>query len=237
VECQPKRKSGKKATGLDWGVETFTTVAVSDGNYQEIQNPRFLKKSLKELKAAQKELSRKKRGSQNRDKARKKVVRLHQRVANQRKNFAHQTSAQLIKENALLASEKLQVKNMTAQGGSQKKGLNREILNTAPAMFISFLKYKAEEAGIQWIDIPTKKIKPSQTCSGCGLQKRKLLSKRWHSCEKCGLQLSRDQNSARVMLNWALLGNASGREPTCWGEGALAASMNQETPSISTPVL
>jgi putative transposase len=235
VECTPVRASGKKALAFDWGVETFATLAVSDGSFDEVKNPRFLKKALKNLKSAQRSLSRKKRNSENRNDSRKRVVRLHQKIANQRKNFAHQTSAHLVKESAFIATEELDIKNMTAHGGSYKKGLNREILNTAPAMFISFLRYKAEEAHIRWTEIPTRQVKPSQTCSGCGNQEKKSLSMRLHSCEKCKLKLSRDQNSARVILNWALLGNASGWEPTCWGE-TKCVSMNQETPAIATPV-
>jgi len=233
VECNPTRSAGKKAVAFDWGVETFATLAVSDGSFEEVKNPRFLKKSLKSLRSAQRVLSKKKRNSKNRNKARKKVVQLHRKIADQRKNFAHQTSSQLVKESALIATEELQIKNMTAQGGSHKKGLNREILNTAPAMFISFLRYKAEEAHIAWTEIPTRQAKPSQTCSGCGNQEKKPLSMRSHSCDRCKLKLSRDQNSARVILNWALFGNASGREPTCWGE-TICVSLNQETPSITT---
>jgi len=236
VECEPIRTSGKAAVGFDWGVEKFATLALSGGGYDEVKNPRFLRRSLKKLKTAQKALSRKKLRSKNRNKARKKVVKLHQKVANQRKNFAHQTSAKFVKDHALIASEKLQVKSMTASGGNYKKGLNREILNTAPAMFISFLKYKAVEANTQWIEIPTRQVKPSQTCSGCGHQKKKALSERWHSCEICQLQLNRDQNSARVILNWALVGNASGWESSCWGETTSVASVNQETSAIATAV-
>jgi putative transposase len=233
VKCEPKRKSGTKAVGFDWGVETFATLANSDGSYQSVENPRFLKQSLKKLKAAQRSLSKKKMKSKNRDKARKVVVKLHQKVSDQRRNYAHQVSSQLVKDHTLIATEKLQIKNMTASGGSHKKGLNREILNTAPAMFISFLKYKAEEANTMWIEIPTRKVKPTQTCSGCAKQKKIALNIRFHHCEACGLKLTRDQNSARVILNWALVGNATGWEPSRWGDATLAASANQETPSYS----
>ena len=236
VECEPKRTSGTKAAGLDWGVETFATLAYSDGSFEEVPNPRFLRKSLNKLKSAQISLSKKKKRSKNWNNARKKLLKRHQKVSNQRKNFAHQTSSRFVKACVLMASEKLQVKNMTVKGGSRKKGLNREILNTAPAMLMSFLKYKAEEANTHWIDIPTRKVKPSQTCSGCGNQKKKPLSERLHQCERCGLKLGRDQNSARVMLNWALLGKASGREPACWGE-TICVSKNQETPPITTTVV
>jgi putative transposase len=237
VHVQAQRKSGKKAMGLDWGVETFATLALSDGSYDQIENPRHLRKALKDLKWAQKNLSRKKIGSKNRTKAKRKVVRIHQKVAHQRKEFLHQNSANLVKESGLIATEELKIKNLTAFGGSHKKGLNREILSTAPARFISMLKYKAEEAGTQWIEIPTQKIKPSQTCSRCGERQRKELSERSHACKVCGLHLTRDQNSARVSLNWALTGRPWGWEPSRCGEIAVAVSAKQETPAITTQVV
>jgi putative transposase len=210
VACQPKRTAGKMAGAFDWGVETFATIALSDGTFEKVENPRFLRKSLKKLAAEQRALSKKKPGSKNRNRARKRMAKTHQKVANQRKNFAHQQSAAMVKNLSLIGSEELDIKNMTASGGSYKKGLNREILNTAPALFISCLKYKAEEAGTQWRDIPTRKVKPSQTCSGCGHTEKKLLSERVHLCKGCHLTLGRDENSARVILNWALTGRASG---------------------------
>ncbi|WP_037367999.1 zinc ribbon domain-containing protein, partial [Salinivibrio costicola] len=85
----------------------------------------------------------------------------------------------------------------------QKAGLNREILNTAPAMTLNLLSYKAEEAGSEYVEVPTKQVKPSQTCPDCGAKKKKTLTDRWHSCD-CGCEKPRDVASAQVNLNWAL---------------------------------
>ena len=95
---------------------------------------------------------------------------------------------------------------------AQKAGLHREILATAPAMFLSMMRYKAEEAGSLFIETPTRTLKPSQRCSDCGrLPKvKKTLSERMHMCE-CGCVLTRDQNGARNNLVWAL--DHLGREP------------------------
>ena len=98
---------------------------------------------MKLLKVKQQSLSRKKRGSKNREQARKAVAKLHRKVANNRKEFLHQTTAQPIKNSSLIAVEKLQVKGMSSNGGSRKRGLNREILSAAPGMFHQMLKYKA----------------------------------------------------------------------------------------------
>ncbi|WP_025744351.1 zinc ribbon domain-containing protein, partial [Salinivibrio costicola] len=93
----------------------------------------------------------------------------------------------------------------------QKAGLNREILNTAPAMTLNLLSYKAEEAGSEYVEVPTKQVKPSQTCPDCGAKKKKTLADRWHSCD-CGCEKPRDVASAQVNLNWAL-GIQAGNQP------------------------
>ncbi|PKL75767.1 MAG: hypothetical protein CVV27_13675 [Candidatus Melainabacteria bacterium HGW-Melainabacteria-1] len=134
---------------------------------------------------------------------------------------------------------------ITAAGGSHKTGLNREILSTSPGRFHVLLKTKAEEAGLHWVEIAPRKVKPSQTCSSCGHREKKPLpqplarlrairmrtasmSQRWHHCQHCGLSLSRNENTARVILNWALTKTATGREPApC---GAESSAMKHETP-------
>jgi len=152
-------------------------------------------------------------------------------IARQREDFLHQTTANIVKEHALIAVEKLKVKAMTAAGGSSKASLNREILSTSPGRFHQLLKTKAEEARLQWMEVDPRKVKPSQTCSGCGHREKKPLSQRWHHCPKCGLFLSRDENAARVILNWALYQRVTGREPArC---GAAHAALKHETHGIA----
>ena len=133
---------------------------------------------------------------------------------------------------ALIAVEQLNIKNMTASGGSYKKGLNREILSAAPSGFHQMLKYKAEEAGIEWIEIPTRLVKPSQTCHVCGNQEKKTLATRVHSCT-CGCVCGRDENAAKVILHWALFGRATGWEPAGCGGETLVFPMKHETLSIA----
>ena len=220
---------------LDWGLETFATIAKHDGDSTGIKNPRFLKKELKQLKTKQRSLSRKKRGSNNGKKCRKAVAKLHAKVANRRKEFLHQTTAKLVKDSGYIAVEKLNVKNMSAEGGAYKKGLNREILSASPGMFHQMLKYKAEEAGIEWIEIPTRQVKPSQTCHACGRQEKKELAQRKHACV-CGAFCTRDENAAKVILNWALTGNATGQELAKWwrgGAGRLDEARNSAYSCVS----
>ncbi len=232
-ECEPERKQNAitRAIGLDWGVETFATLAHDNDEYTAIENERHMLLELDRLKQLQRDCSRKKRGSRNWSKAKQKIAALHAKIARKRHEFLHQTSARIVKENSLIAVEKLSIKGMTANGGKWKKGLNREVLSTAPGAFHGMLKYKAEEAGTRYIEVPTRKVKPSQTCSGCGKQQKKALQQRIHECP-CGIRLSRDENAARVILNWAL-DNIKGRGSALCGEIALAVSAKHETPAIA----
>jgi len=238
--CEPSRKPKtedssiiKGAVGLDWGVETFATLAHDSGKYSAVENERHLRCALGKLKQFQQNMASKKRGSRNWQKLKKQVAALHAKIARKRHEFLHQTTAQVVKHNALIAVEKLNTKAMTASGGRYKQGLNREILSTAPGAFHKMLAYKAEEAGTRYVEIPTRQAKPSQTCSGCGQRQKKALSERKHSCLACGLILSRDENAARVILNWALKRIEKGGEPARCGENPLGFSVKHETLAIA----
>ena len=221
LACAPRRNGGTDAFGLDWGVETFATLAHQNGRFSAVENPRFFAQMKAKLAAAQRHLASKAKRSTNRAKARKIVAALQRKTGNRRRDFLHQRSAKLIAATGLIATESLSIKNMTASARgtveapgrnvAQKAGLNREILATAPSTFLAMLRYKAAEAGVEFVEVPSRKVKPSQTCSGCGKQRKKPLSQRQHVCE-CGLVLSRDRNAARVNLLWALA--HTGREPT-----------------------
>ncbi len=234
VECNPLRASGTQGMGLDWGVETFATICANDEITHSIANPRFLDKpQCQKLKMLQQAVSRKpNKCSNSRRKTVAKLSAESRKIANRRKDFLHKTAASLVEQYGLIATEQLNVKGMTAAGGQHKKGLNRSILDTAPSTFLNLLKTKAEEAGSLWVEVPTRQVKPSQTCHRCGIQRKKLLSERKHHCT-CGASCSRDENAARVMLNWALVGNATGQLLSEVGSGCCLAVKNHETPPIA----
>jgi putative transposase len=212
IKCEPRRERGTQAVGLDWGVETFATLAHEDETFSAVENPRFVREAKAKLEAASQVLALKKRGSKRRKKAVCVIAEIHRRTANKRRDFLHKTSAALVVSTDLIATESLTVGGMTrsARGTvenpgrnvAQKAGLNREILSTAPSAFLAMLRYKAAEAGSKFVEINARKVKPSQTCSDCGRQRKKSLSERRHACE-CGCNLSRDENGARVNLLWA----------------------------------
>src|SRR5690606_36798635 len=117
-------------------------------------------------------------GSANRNKAKTRLTRLHIKLANESQDHPQKASASLVRVSPHIATEDLNIKNMTAVGGRYKKGLNRYILDSAPGHFFAKLQYKAEEAGTQWSEIPTRQAKPSQTCSCCGYKVNTSLADR-----------------------------------------------------------
>ena len=139
-----------------------------------------------------------------------KASKLKRLVANRRANWVHQVSTEIVSSNSLVATEKLNIKNLTrkAKKGSkrkrQKTGLNCNILDVGMGMLLSTIKYKVKEAGGVFLEAPTTKLKPSQRCSKCGNVRKKLLSERIHKCSKCSYETDRDVNAAEVILSWAL---------------------------------
>jgi putative transposase len=222
-----RKRTGELISGLDWGVRTFAVFANHDGTDGRIANPRHLRKQLKTLAAAQRTVSRGESGSKRHYKAKLAVARLHAKVANERKNFLHQTSASIIRQRKVLAIEKLSVLAMTSTEGTTQSGLNREILAAAPGLFHHMLRYKAEEAGCALIEVDPRLHKPSQTCSGGGPTRKKSLNERWHVLPD-GTVIDRDLNSARNLLNVALA-----REPGQHSGPKTASDTGCETPPIA----
>lgn len=244
------RECGTEMGAFDWGLTDFLTIAVPDG-IETVANPRHLRNQLMELKRLGQEVSRKIRMAQtlsgkkkgfpvsaNLRKAIQHLARLHAKVARQRKDFLHQTSAGLIKRFGDIGTEMLDVVNMVHSGGSHKKGLNREIHAASPAAFLQMTKTKAEEAGSWYEEAPTREIKPTQRCHACWKlpDERKKLSDRIHQCPHCGATCARDENAALVLLRWLetrLAGKSgSGQELSeVWSGGGFAV-MKHETHAI-----
>ena len=220
VQCLPVRETGTGAVGLDFGC--LTAVATSDGT--KVENPRLfasMKTRIgKASKAKRRKISpdfkKKIKASKRWKKANKKVSKLQRKVANQRQNWVHKVAAEIVSSNSLVATEKLNIKGMTrkpkksSKRKRQKTGRNRSMLDVGIGMLRSAIEYKLAEAGGIFVEVPTVKVKPSQTCPQCGSQKKKELSERIHNCP-CGLKIDRDVAAAIVMLNWATgLGTSQG---------------------------
>ena len=171
--------------GIDVGLKTFASLS----NGENIENPRFFRRDEKALAKAQRKLSRQKRGSRARRKARKVVSRIHERIRNRRHDFVHQTARRLVHRYGVIAVEKLNVKNMV-----KNHCLAKSISDASWSMFRSVLTGKAERANR--LVVAVNPAYTSQRCSGCGDIQKKPLSVRTHRCMVCGLVLDRDTNAA-----------------------------------------
>jgi len=170
--------------GIDVGIENFATLS----NGEVIANPQFLKKSEKKLAKLQRRLSRKKKGSANRRKARLRVARLHERIFNQRNDFLHKISFSIIKKFKIISVEKLQIKNMV-----KNHHLAKSINDVSWGIFIQMLSYKVERTGGQLVKVNPRNT--SKTCSNCGTILDMPLNKRKFKC-KCGFVCHRDLNAS-----------------------------------------
>jgi putative transposase len=185
-----EKKEIKTSVGVDVGISTLATL--SDGT--EIENPKTLNKYDSKLRKAQRDLSRKKKGSSNRNKQRSKVVRIHRKIRNTRKDCLHKASRILADTYDQIIFEDLQIKNMV-----KNHHLARSIHDASWGMLISFTTYKAEEAGgIVELVNPRN---TSKQCSVCGCIQPMPLSQRTYRCPDCGAVIGRDHNAAINMLN------------------------------------
>jgi putative transposase len=206
VPTEPLPLTGK-ATGIDVGLKVFLITA--DGDI--VENPRHYRTAEKELKKAQRHVSRRKKGSKRRAKAAQQCGKKHQHVRRQRRDFQHKTALALVRQYDTIYVEAIQPANLSRRptprldengsggyahnGARCKAGLNTSIQDAGWRHFLTILAYKAACAGKRVEAVPPAYT--SQDCSGCGKRIHKSLSVRTHVCTNCGLILDRDLNAAR----------------------------------------
>lgn len=184
-----------KSIGLDLGLKDF----LIDSNGIKYKNKKYLKQSLEKLTKLQRQLSRKSIGSSNWNKSRIKIARLQEHIANQRLDFSHKLSTQLIRENDIICIENLKVSNML-----KNHKLARSISDVAWSQFVGQLEYKANWYGKTLVKVDTF-YPSSKTCSICGYKNIELtLADRYWTCPECGTHLDRDINAAKNILNESL---------------------------------
>ena len=189
VDRREDVEPSKTTIGLDVGLNHFYT----DSNGQTVENPRFLRKSERQLKKLQRKVSKRKKGSANRRKAIKRLARKHLQVSRQRKDFAVKTARCVLRSNDLIAYEDLQVRNMV-----KNHKLAKSISDASWSMFRDWIEYFGKVFGKVTIAVPPQYT--CQNCSTCGTTVKKSLSERTHQCSHCGTVLDRDHNAALNIL-------------------------------------
>ena len=189
-----------KVVGIDMGIKHF----LGDSNSKVVENPRFLQKTADKIAMLQRQLAKKKKGSNRRNKVKLRLSKSYQHLQNQRKDFAHKLSTEYVKNYGIIA-----VENLNIQGMVRNNRLSKSIYDAAWNLFISYLSYKAESAGRILVKVDPKDT--TQICSVCGRKNTEhlQLSQRKFKCSYCKIELDRDINAARNILIKAL----SGREP------------------------
>lgn len=180
--------------GIDFGLKTFMTFS----NGQIVENPEYFKSMLDKLAYEQRKLSKKRKGSRNKEKQRIKVAKIHQKIANQRQDFLHKVSTKMIKDSQF---DCFCIEDLNLQG--MKKLWGRKVSDLSWYAFTSMLSYKAMKEGKILKKIG--KFDPSsQICHRCGHQQKMPLDARTYECPECGMIIDRDLNAAINIRNFAL---------------------------------
>jgi putative transposase len=182
-----------EAVGIDVGLKDFATLSSGE----VIKNPRFLKKSLKKLKRLSRQHSKKKKGSNNKNKSRIRLARQHEKVTNQRNDFLHKTSTAISKRYGVVC-----VENLNISGMMKNDRLARAIADVSWGSFISMLEYKCEWQGKHLVKIG--RFEPSSKLCTCGTINRELtLKDRVWTCGSCGTKHDRDILAANNIVRFA----------------------------------
>ncbi len=220
ISCElgeiPAVNRDAKVSGFDLGLTSYAVA--SDGKITEPL--RATRRAAKKLRKEQRRLSRCKKGSRRRDKQRRKVARVHEKVKDQRRDFLHKTSRKLVDENEGLSLERLQISNML-----RNRNLAKAIADAGWYTFRQMAAYKAESAGRPFVLVEPRGT--TTKCSRCHTHVPKTLAERVHYCPVCGLKLPRDHNAA---INIEDDGNAILEESN---EGRAGTVLTAEGDSLS----
>ena len=195
IAIQALPKNGKQV-GIDMGLTTLAMLSTGEA----IPNPRAAKRAEREIRRKHRALARCQKGSNRRRKTKLSVTRCYAKITNTRRTYLHQVSARLVRENHLIAVEKLNVKGLAAGM------LAKSVHDAAWTKLKEFIAYKAAKAGRRMVEV--KAAGTSQTCPECGQIRAKSLAERMHRCD-CGCVMDRDHAAAIIVLQRAVVSSVA----------------------------
>jgi putative transposase len=211
------------AIGIDLGLTHFAIT--SEGS--KFDNPKWLAKHERNLKIKQQQLSRKKKGSNNRNKSRIKVAKVHNKISLAREDFHHKLSRRIVNENQVICVESLAVRNLV-----RNPSLSKAISQVGWGQFCTMLKYKAENEGKVYLEVD-RFFPSSKTCNNCLDQVSNLpLDLRYWECPSCGTKHDRDINAARNIRDEGLRILASGTGATAYCQTVRPKSSGRKKATI-----
>ncbi|ARA94314.1 transposase [Rhodothermaceae bacterium RA] len=192
-DARPSMPQTGSAVGVDFGLKDF--LVLSDG--QTVESPQHLRASLKEMARLQRDLSRKKKGSNNREKARRRVAKLHRRIADQRRDFHFKAARAVLERHDFIAIEDLNLDGM-------KRLWGRKVSDLGFYSFVEILEHLATRNGKRVVKVD-RYFASSKTCHDCGWVNKDLtLADREWVCKGCGCVQQRDLNAAKNIRDRAL---------------------------------
>jgi len=201
-----KQITKERSLGIDFGLKHF----INFSNGEKVDSPEYFKHTLDKLRRAQRKLSKKQKGSKNKEKQRIKVARIHQKIKDQRKDFLHHLSTSLVKDSQF---DVFCVEDLNLDG--MKRIWGRKVSDLSYYDFQRMLEYKCVKYGKVFIKIG--RFEPSsQICSSCGHRQKLGLNDRTYVCQKCGAVIDRDTNAAINIRDFAIqrsLATSSGHVP------------------------
>lgn len=190
-EVDDQSVSSDSQVGIDMGISFFASLSTGE----QIENPRHTLKYERQLRIKSRSLARKKKGSNSRERARAELSKLHEKVANVRRDFLHKSSSRVVNEFDFIAVEDLKVSNMIKFGH-----LSKHIADASWSEFFNQLSYKSAHKGKTFIKVDPKYT--SQTCSDCGaVDKKSRLSQSKFVCTSCGAEHNADINASHNILS------------------------------------
>ncbi len=200
----PASVAQRPAVGIDLGILHFAVLSTGE----QVPGPRAYRAALRQLRVAQRRVSRRKLGSRRRHKMGLLLARTHERIRNIRHDHAHKLTRRLVSDFSLIVVEDLNIR------GLARGYLASDVSDQGWNKLLAVLEYKAAEAGTELVRVTPGGS--SQNCSGCGVLVPKPLSERTHRCPDCGLVIDRDINAARNILRLGL-----SRQALTWPTGGV----------------